>query len=53
MAAGVCPYTLSPPAILTHAQYSGKENQHLERSIDNNIANLIKLIESKYLSTEY
>ncbi|KAF8848799.1 pisatin demethylase [Acephala macrosclerotiorum] len=34
------------------AGYSGKENRHLERSIDNNIANLIKLIETKYLSTE-
>lgn len=52
MAAGVCSKILSLLQIFTRAQYSGKENEHLEHSIDNNIANLIKLIETKYLSTE-
>ncbi|RDW80147.1 hypothetical protein BP6252_04785 [Coleophoma cylindrospora] len=33
------------------AGYSGKENEHLELSIDENIANLIRLLEAKYLST--
>jgi hypothetical protein len=33
-------------------KYSGKENDHLEGSIDSNIAKLIKLLESKYLSTD-
>ena len=31
-------------------QYSGKENLHLEESIDNRILDLIKLIETKYIS---
>ncbi|KAH0550974.1 hypothetical protein GP486_007661 [Trichoglossum hirsutum] len=30
--------------------YSGKENVHLEESIDNRILDLVKLIETKYLS---
>lgn len=32
-------------------QYSGKENVGLERNIDNQIANLVSLIERKYIST--
>ena len=31
-------------------QYSGKENVHLEESIDDHILDLVKLIEDKYLS---
>lgn len=34
------------------AGYSGKENDHLEDSVDANIARLLKLLESKYLSTD-
>jgi hypothetical protein len=52
MAAGVGLNILSTFPILIHVQYSGKENEHLERWIDNNIANLINLIEKKYPSTE-
>lgn len=32
-------------------KYSGKENEGLEQSIDRNVANLVRLLESKYLST--
>lgn len=32
-------------------KYSGKENEHLEHSIDTNIALLVQLLESKYIST--
>lgn len=32
-------------------KYSGKENAHLERSVDTNIASLVQLLESKYIST--
>lgn len=32
-------------------QYSGKENDNLENTIDRNVSALIELIESKYLST--
>lgn len=54
MAAGVRPvsHPTSCPAMLTRTQYSGKENENLELSIDKNIANLIQLLETKYLSTE-
>jgi hypothetical protein len=34
------------------AGYSGKENDHLEHSIDSNITKFVKLVESKYLSTD-
>ena len=33
-------------------KYSGKENEDLERAIDANIAKLIYLLESKYVSTD-
>lgn len=33
------------------AQYSGKENEHLEQTINNNIARLVNLISTKYVST--
>jgi hypothetical protein len=32
-------------------KYSGKDNKYLEKSIDDNIANLVRLLESKYIST--
>jgi hypothetical protein len=32
-------------------KYSGKENEYLEKAIDNNIAEIIRLLDSKYLST--
>lgn len=32
-------------------KYSGKENEHLEDSVDANIARFIQLLRSKYLST--
>lgn len=32
-------------------KYSGKENEGLEHSIDRNVASLVRLLESKYLST--
>ncbi|KAI9733771.1 MAG: hypothetical protein M1818_007185 [Claussenomyces sp. TS43310] len=37
------------------AGYAGRENDHLEQAIDNNVANLIRLIDAKYISnsTEY
>lgn len=31
--------------------YSDKDNKHLEKSVDDNIAKLIRLLETKYLST--
>src|SRR5690606_10285852 len=43
------------PFPLTHStdeQYSGKDNEALESSIDFHIAELINLIRRKYLSTE-
>jgi hypothetical protein len=32
-------------------KYSGKENDHLEHSVDTNIALLVQLLDSKYIST--
>lgn len=37
--------------IAHQSKYSGKENDHLEESIDANIAQFIQLLESKYIST--
>lgn len=34
------------------SQYSGKGVENLEKTIDRNVANLIQLIETKYLSTQ-
>lgn len=36
---------------LSSVQYSGKENESLERTIDAHIARLVDLIETKYIST--
>lgn len=33
-----------------YVQYSGKENDHLETTIENNIDNLVNILETKYLS---
>ncbi len=33
-------------------QYSGKENENLERSVDRNIQAFIKLINTKYITTD-
>ena len=37
--------------LITYAQYSGKENPGLEKSIDDRIQDLISLIKCKYIST--
>ncbi len=39
-------------ACLDSIQYSGKDVDHLDESIDQQIANLIRLIEAKYLTTD-
>ena len=53
MAAGVSPlYIVSLQGIDDTQQYSGKENDDLEGTIDRNIQALINLIREKYLSTD-
>lgn len=42
----------SPPDVSTDAQYSGKDNEALESSIDIHVAELVALIRKKYLSTD-
>ena len=37
---------------LTKEQYSGRENEALEKTIDEHIGRLIDLLETKYLSTQ-
>lgn len=39
-------------ACLDSIQYSGKDVDHLDESIDQQIANLIRLVEAKYLTTD-
>lgn len=41
-----------PPDVPTDAQYSGKDNEAVESSIDIHVAELIALIRNKYLSTD-
>jgi hypothetical protein len=41
---------MQPVANYRRIQYSGKENLHLEESIDTHILGFVKLIETKYLS---
>jgi hypothetical protein len=36
---------------LQNYKYSGKDNKYLEKSIDDNIANFVRLLDSKYVST--
>ena len=36
---------------LTKSKYSGKDNEYLEQSIDDNIGSLVRLLDSKYIST--
>lgn len=38
-------------SIRSQTKYSGKDNKYLEKSIDDNIAKLVQLLDSKYVST--
>lgn len=51
MAAGVSLPHLVCDHVLNASQYSGKENESMEGTIDAQIKNFIELIETKYLST--
>jgi hypothetical protein len=57
MAAGVSSLIHSAPhrssSLTTPTKYSGKENESMEHAIDVQIANFIRLIESKYLSSSH
>lgn len=55
LATGRETYSLSPPSLtkcLTNSQYSGRENDELETSIDERIQEYLTLIRTKYLSTD-
>lgn len=41
-----------PSNINNICQYSGKEVENLEKTIDRNVSNLVQLIKKKYLSTQ-
>jgi hypothetical protein len=43
--------SLNPDRSLTLLQFSGKENEVLESSIDRHINDLVNLLERKYVST--
>jgi hypothetical protein len=51
MAAGVSSHAFVSQCKCLRHKYSGKENDHLESSVDLNVARFVKLLESKYLST--
>jgi Cytochrome P450 len=49
MAVSLFPLNLT--SIRSQRKYSGKDNKYLEKSIDDNIAKLVRLLDSKYAST--